>query len=436
MSSPSDLETRLRATLRERADAAPSGALVAERVLAEIEAPGIVVRPRGGFAARTMPFLAAAAVAAVIAGVVGISQLRHPASPRPSALSAAPSRPTTSAAPTSTTTHTRSAPVSVGGFRATDLTFASETHGWALGTQACRSGTGRCTTLFQTTDGATWHALPTKVPDVAHIRFANDGVGYAFSLDALFMTTDGGKRWVRQPGRGAAALETLDNNVIRVVPLSPGCPCDVRVETARIGSTRWTPVPLGPAPALASGVVAMTRSGSDAYVLLTGHSAGGALKQTSTLYASSDDGASWASRGEPCPQATGDPVTNEVDSVAVAAAPKDTVVALCQPRNSTKPAFIVTSHNAGNSFDRTAGTIRFPGLLTGDPRTVLVAGGATGAYRSTNGGKTWQRISELSGSVSFVGFESPTTGRAITEPGRTVWTTRDGGRTWKPFRFR
>ena len=76
-------------------------------------------------------------------------------------------------------------------------------------------------------------------------------------------------------------------------------------------------------------------------------------------------------------------------------------------------------------------------MLTGDPTTVLVAAGR-GAYRSTDGGQSWQPIPELSGrpgGVSFIGFESPTVGRAITDNGRKVWTTSNAGRTWTAFVF-
>ncbi len=37
--------------------------------------------------------------------------------------------------------------------------------------------------------------------------------------------------------------------------------------------------------------------------------------------------------------------------------------------------------------------------------------------------------------MSFLGFESPSVGRAVTDGGRTIWTTFDGGKTWSPFHF-
>jgi hypothetical protein len=447
-----DLESRLRTTLAEHADRAPSGRPLAERILAEIETPGVVLRPRRGFRAWSMPLLAAAAVAAVVASVVGISQVRHTAAPVPPALSpvlSVPAPPVGTATSTPQPSRTAVRPTGAGviGFRALDLTFVSENRGWALGSAQCLSGPGRCTAVFRTTDGADWTSMPgaafnvsgvdgCAAPCVQHLRFANDSVGYAYGPAALFMSTDGGAHWKQQPGRGAEALETLDNNVIRVVSSGTGCPgpCDLRVETAPLGQGQWTGERLGP-DRLDADSVSLARSGSDAYVLATRNPAGGAQHQTSTLAVSRDDGASWTTRGEPCPQAKTDPVTDEVDSVALAAAPKGTLTVLCRPRNADRPAFAVISHDTGGHFVRASGTVPAGSLLAGDPSTALLAAGDR-LYRSTDGGSSWRPVARVSGALAFLGFESPTVGRAVSAAGRTVWTTHDGGRSWKPVRFR
>jgi hypothetical protein len=39
-------------------------------------------------------------------------------------------------------------------------------------------------------------------------------------------------------------------------------------------------------------------------------------------------------------------------------------------------------------------------------------------------------VPDISGSVTFAGFESTTVGRVVSDGGRTIWTTRDGGATW------
>jgi photosystem II stability/assembly factor-like uncharacterized protein len=268
-------------------------------------------------------------------------------------------------------------------------------------------------------------------PCVEHIRFANDKVGYAFSADTLFMTLDGGTNWVQQPGLGANALETLNGNVIRVVSSGTGCPgpCNVRVETSAIGSAQWTTTWQLPANGFV-GSVQFARAASDAYVLVTRNPAGGASSETSTLFVSTDNGASWTPRGEPCPQTNG-----EADSEAVAAAPT-AVSVLCASRGEgDKNQFLAVSSDSGRTFQRkglapfVAGSV----IFTGDPATELVIAGAT-TYLSVDSAATWVRMPMLSG-VSFLGFESPTVGRAVTSGGRTIWTTHDGGQTWTPVQF-
>jgi photosystem II stability/assembly factor-like uncharacterized protein len=457
-----DVETRLRTTLSEHATKAPPGAALAERILAEVEAPARVLRPRHGWRTWMTPLLAAGAVAAVVAAVVGVESDRHTASPPPPGVSQAIASPTldrspapspspTSPSPTSpspTTTVANQDGADVTGFHARDLTFVSEDEGWAIGSAHCVSGGGTCTALYRTTNGRTWQSMPgaafnvpgvqhCAAPCVDHIRFANKKVGYAYSGDVLFMTTDGGFHWHVQPGRGAEALETLNDNVIRLVSdSSAGCPgpCNVRVETSSIGSSSWATVNLTARP-LSTTSVTLSRSGADAYVLATQNPSGGAGAggAQSTLFASTDNGSTWQHLGEPCPQAGYD----EVDSRAVAAAPNGTVSVLCAPRNAGSSLFVAISHDAGASFVRAAGTLprRGGAEFTGDPSTVLVAGWNS-AYRSTDGGTTWSRIPTLAGTVvGFLGFESPTVGRAVTDGGRRIWTTHDGGATWSAFAF-
>ncbi len=180
-----------------------------------------------------------------------------------------------------------------------------------------------------------------------------------------------------------------------------GCPgpCNVRIETSAIGSANWQHVQLSGTPVDAGGVQ-FSRGGSNAYVLVTRNPAGGASNETSTLYMSTDNGATWAERPEPCPQnkTGGKPLFTEVDSIAVAAAPSGRVSVLCAPRQGGSPMFAAVSDNAGATFTREAGTIPswVPAQFTGDPTTVLVAGGAgIGAYRSTDAGATWHRMPDL-----------------------------------------
>jgi photosystem II stability/assembly factor-like uncharacterized protein len=293
--------------------------------------------------------------------------------------------------------------------------------------------------MMRTTDGMHWQSMPPPPIARGHahlgIRFATDQIGYAFDPSVLFMTTDGGRHWQRQPG-GALALETLDNNVVRLVSPHTGCPgpCNVRAQLAAVGSSSWSTVPSGGAVINADSVQ-LARAGSDVYVLLRQNPAGGAPSATSTLIHFNDNGSSWMSRGEPCPQRAGGSAV-EVDTTAVAAGTDGTVTALCQPREPGRADFVATSADGGAHFAATPGALpQYAEFLAGDYRATLLGGGGSGVSRSTDGGTTWAAVPGV-GPVQFLGFESPQVARAVSADGRTIWTTTDGGASWQRTRFR
>jgi photosystem II stability/assembly factor-like uncharacterized protein len=439
----------LRASLRAHAEEAPRGDLLAERIVTAAERVDVGGAPRRGWRTWSLPLVAAVAVAGVVVAVIGIENYRPgssspPAASRnqsagPSILNTSAPAQTESSVPSTATVH-RAAELT--GVNVLDLTFVSENEGWALGSANCFHGPGKCVVLLHTLDGRTWKTMtttPFNVPGVAagcktrcvqNVRFANPDVGYVFGPDALLMTTDAGKSWQLQDG-GAIALETLDNNVIRVTSSHFGCPgpCDVRVETAAIGSDSWTPSDLSTELAGTGGAL-LSRGGHDAYLLMTRNPAGGASDETSTLYRSTDDGRTWIKSGEPCPQ-TG----HEVDSTAIAGGGDDRVSALCMNRLAPQRPQVVVSEDAGAHFSLAQGKapLEAANLLAGDPNTVLVAAGV-GMARSVDGGRIWHIVRDVKGNVTFVGFESETVGRAVTD-GNTIWTTQDGGKSWSRVAF-
>ncbi len=435
----------LRAALAEHARIAPRGDLLAERIIDTVERSP-ARRPRRGWRTWSLPLVAAAAVGGVVAAVAGIESYHPQASPPagshgpsstpsivatvpPTAIGSAPAvAPTAATSPPDTST--------LHNVQILDLTFAGANDGWALAAADCIGAPGRCTALLRSTNGHTWKSMAGAAfnvagvrgcadPCVTSIRFADHSVGYAFGPTALFMTTDGGRAWQRQSG-GALFLETLDNNVIRITSDGTGCPgpCTVRAATAAIGSSTWTPArfPAGAQPAVYG--LAFARGGSDAYLLIMGHSAGGAPNGRSTLYRSSDDGRDWVAAGEPCPQSA-----PEVDSSALAAAPGGRVSVLCTNRQAPNRQFVATSTTHGATFTARGALPQRADQLAGDPTTVLVTAGDS-LLRSTDGGRSWARLIQPTGPVSFLGFESSTVGRAVTDGGRTIWTTSDGGRLW------
>ena len=456
MTDPFDsdpIARELRASLERHAREAPRGDMLAERIVRSAgRAP--VQRDRPNWKTWTLPLIAAAAVAAVVAAVVAIQGDHAVTNGHNVAVSPPPVGPATQVPFTPIAGHQQSADTGtrrsetdkLHAVKLLDLTFVSETEGWALGSAQCIQGAGRCTALFHT-KGEHWWSLPNSTPFnvpgiregcatrcVTNIRFANPDVGYVYGPSAFLMTKDGGKHWTEQPG-GAIALESLDDNVIRVTATSDsGCPgpCGVQVETAPIGSSTWTPSDLAP---VSGAAIAFTRGQpSNAYLLVMRNPAGGAQDETSTLYRSTDNGAHWTSAGEPCMQSNG-----EADSYAIAGGSDNEVSVLCRHRAQPQYVFISTSTDGGKTFvpQFAKGATVLPNIatsLTGDPNTVLVTAG-DGLARSTDGGSSFHKVPKVTGQIGFVGFESDTVGRAVSADGNTIWTTRDAGKTWSAATF-
>jgi photosystem II stability/assembly factor-like uncharacterized protein len=442
------LKEALRDSLHRHAADAPRGDLLAERIINTAQHPTQADRhaARHGWRTWTLPLIAAGAVAAVVGAVVGIENFRPQASPQnpgtaPASVLSTPSPTHTHSTPTSQppskTVSTNPGPTGLSGVQITDLTFAYG-QGWALGSADCLSGPGRCTALWHTVDGRHWTSMGGEQfnvtgvkncadPCVNTIRFATQQIGYAFGPTALFMTTDGGASWQRQKG-GALQLETLDSNVIRVTGTSSGCPgpCIDGIETSAVGSTDWTSSNFHPASSSVNTVLLARGNGGYAYLLVARNPAGGASDETSTLYRSVDKGLTWRPVGEPCPQHR-----QEVDSVSVAGGDEGRAAVLCMTRQAPNRYRVATSTNGGATFADQPGRIPIAAsFLTGDPNTVLVAAGDGGMARSIDGGQTWQPITDVTGAIGWVGFESQQVGRALSADGTTIWTTRDAGATW------
>jgi photosystem II stability/assembly factor-like uncharacterized protein len=340
------------------------------------------------------------------------------------------------------------------GFTAQDFTFVSNDHGWLLGTAPCSSPP--CTSITRTTDGGrTWVGIPAPRADlepngqngcdadqpcVRGIRFANDGVGYAYGSTALYLTTDGGAHWSRQSGQ-ADAIEIVNGTALRVSHDMPGCPpgCGYQVSTAPVGATSWRTVT---APGAVTGNAAqLLRVGHRAFLTVYRNPAGGAGNAQATLLASGDDGQHWTTRPDPC----GEPGGKEADSRQMAVAPDGSLTVLCQVRED-QTVFVVTSTDGGATFGQhhpVPGGSGAGAVGAASARTLVVAAGGT-LYRSADGGASWTSVAAApvpspggpggSGGSPVIGFQDGRTGRWV-PGGRTVLTTTDGAASWTAHTF-
>jgi photosystem II stability/assembly factor-like uncharacterized protein len=249
---------------------------------------------------------------------------------------------------------------------------------------------------------------------------------------------------VKQPGGSAYSLEVVDGMVLRVLGQAPSCApgCDFRVQRSAIGGTDWQDVAL---PAGAKSVGAQLAASGRTVVLATFGNRAGGVEATSVLFTSTDNGSSWRKVGEPCPQRSGGTFRGEVDTVAATVAPDTSITVLCVPRGDTGPKLTMTSTDGGAHFTAAPASL---GAAIGD---VLGAASASTLfvsldqlYRSTDGGRHWQRT-ENGGkgpmAASWIGFETSTVGRVLevdgpgTATSGRVWTTTDAGRSWTSSTF-
>jgi hypothetical protein len=396
----------------------------------------------------------------VVAGCSS-SGRRQVASSTTTTSSTSTTTPSTSTAAAVATTAAPAGPPLPAGFKATDLTWISNDEGWALGAAPCSSPP--CTSIAHTRDGGrTWVGSPapkaylqndpTTAPQcsstvrcVKGLRFADANIGYAFGVSSLWISTDGGRTWSLRSTDTTDALEIVHGTAVRVTHPGTGCPpgCTYGVQSTSVGSTSWqspsTVAVLGDGAALAA-------EGSNRYVAAFGHTAGGAEDAHTKFARSTDGGAHWSSFADPCGTA---PSGNEADATAISAAPGGFLAVGCTARMAGEAGFAVLSADAGATFGPHRG-----GLLsavppdgehvdaikaaTGQRMAVLVTGGGSSSITVTNDtGADWTVThTEAAPNTAnpYLGFEDPTTGRAVISP-RTVLTTTDGGGHWTPFAF-
>ena len=327
------------------------------------------------------------------------------------------------------------------------------------------------TTVWRTTDsGASWHqgrSLPGMLTDygslVDQLVFADAKHGYAFSVtgntrrDLLWGTSDGGTRWRRLAGGGLPWQGST-------VPIGrgPGCtatgPFILSAASASVllltdnscptkapgawrsddGGRHWAPVelqaPSGGWPSSESwgypSSYLLPASGAE--VLSTRFFGGGSGVLSVTArpgellaYRSQDSGASWRLASVLRTGSLSRPTGFAADSPSSWELPA--------------PAGLYSTQDAGRHWDLQPSTLSLPAtdeVSFASPETgmwVSTSTIGTSGLRTTDGGKSWQRVS-LPGATtpeipfSALDFATPSRGWLAGADG--VLATTDGGHTW------
>jgi hypothetical protein len=368
--------------------------------------------------------------------------------------------PTTTTAPKTTRTSAPPAPIppittssSVPGTADTgvlDLTWISDSRGWALTAAPCSSGT--CGELLSTTDGGvTWAHMPpvpawvspSEVPVVANIRFADARLGYAWGdggdQGVLFVTSDGGRSWIRQASPRLLGLEIGGGWAFRMVaPMGfPGEP--MAIDRAPVGSSAWQRATIGLTGDFGGRILT---SGQNIYVDFPGHTAGGAPDAHSVFAHSADGGSSWSNFDDPCGTVAG----VEQDAVISAAGPGSVFEVLCVQRTGARSVSLRISYDGGRHFgvahptpiDAPMGGIQLAVPAAGVSVIAMSGNNAPpGLIWSGNAGQSWQTVLTAPRAAQAAAINGPWLGFEDSQVGRfsygsqSLWTSADQGRTWR-----
>jgi photosystem II stability/assembly factor-like uncharacterized protein len=341
-------------------------------------------------------------------------------------------------------------PVPARGFHPVSVTFVGNGTGGVLGAvlgEAGSCGTTPCIVMAGTPDyGRHWTKIgapPAGVPDgssgVSQVRFLNEKDGWVYG-PALYATHDGGHAWTRitlpEPGR-VLDLSTVGSRAFAVIGIgctgpgsdfAAGC-ASFAMLSVPASSNDWRLV-RGAASAgqVIPGDLQLTRS--DGYLLAHG-----------LLLAGPVAGGDWHLVSNADPSTPRCLVPSAASGPWLIAPGSNALFLVCPGLSAngsaSGPLSLYLSHDRGLTWQQ-RGAVQASGRATSlavSPAGTLVLATTHGIYVSA-GARNW-KLANLAGAASpggfsFVGMTTSTNGVAVpTGPGRAIYTTTDGGKSWQ-----
>jgi photosystem II stability/assembly factor-like uncharacterized protein len=353
-----------------------------------------------------------------------------------------------------------------------DVVFISDSRGFGLAFH------GASTVLAVTDDGGdTWRvvddALPADLP--AQLEFADATHGYlwggtpsANGLVPLWLTSDGGRRWVRAPvGPVVSDVSAIGSDVWAVVGTCPisslsvadACPSpptvDVSLDAGRTWQPTAAPPPVTEEPGLsvADQDLELARiTPARAYVLSFAPARAADASSLGRLGYTADNGVSWVSRPDPCP------TYFDVGQEIAASGTNDLwMVCASEPSSGAQAKALYRSSDGGQHWTLTAaanapvlsGNVSLPAagglpvdgyvspyslghesLAVLTPNEAWLFPDRSGVFRTTDGGTAWTPVAGLvraglvgggSGNIVFVDADHGW----VCEVGAGLWRTTD-----------
>ncbi|HEY3844960.1 MAG TPA: sialidase family protein [Acidimicrobiales bacterium] len=420
---------------------------------------------------RLAPTIYLAASVLLLAACSGSPPARSP--------TAATSPSTSGAHPTTTVTPTTVTPTTVTpdqpSQRLAGVAFFNPRQGYGL---FQFSNAEQCAELVGATSdgGATFHALTIvtsgdcSVASEGSLAFDDHGDGFLYG-PGLFVTHDGGARWVALPQPGTVLSAQALGYFVWMLQAdcagrsappslsSPPGPCPLRLSASDDGGLSWRTLPLPANAVLAgdafSGLEGQTwlvrLSASEAYVVTDPPNSPSETSDEAPFWVTADGGRSWSPREVACGMGA--------LSVVVSAAPDGTLLAVCdtEPSAGTQLKSAVRSTDGGMTWQEEfvcpvtnaspdqaclSAPLNFGYLGSIDATsadTAFLVGGRSSLMVTHDGGAQWAVVMPPIGGTDDgtqqVIFFNQQNGLVLGVDGNndeavTIWHTSDGGAHW------